>query len=188
MNPIPDVFSIAQVLIRTISRQALTFVKEDQVAEGTRPNGYRLSNGCDSGGIEPIQSSRTDIDNIGRGGEGGHASKKLLERLASLLKGAATAGELASWVSSMLRTAVQYRPWLPWQAFAEELRELVASSMKQFVKPACGDEKEAEAKEIAAAASMFAVCELLLAWDAAEVRSNPFCREGKSCLSICMRV
>lgn len=107
--------------------------------------------------------------------EGEGCLRQPREALASrLLRGLPAAGALLSWVSNIVKTAVLYRQWLPWQAFADELRELVLLYIRHPPQAAGGSDKGVgrEGPAAAGAASVFAACSLLLAWEAGEVRRH----------------
>lgn len=93
--------------------------------------------------------------------------RSLFARLRELPAGAA----LGNWVSSIVNTASRYRRWLPWQVFSDELRQLVLLlTEKPMPMDAAGGDDRGMCGQVAIVAAVFAVCELLLAWDAGQVR------------------
>lgn len=177
---IPDVFRTARTLARAISRQASAFITSDPGSRTRHlPNGYHHThNGTDLGSTDPNRPPNCD-DGYGRKcGEGERdATVARLEQprqaLADRLQGAGEPGAAAalkSWISSLVKTAKQFREWLPWQPFADELRELVQVSVWQPPAAMTGGGEGAEEGRVAAIAAVFAACELLLAWEGGEVR------------------
>lgn len=181
----PDVFRTARTLARAIARHASCLVTGAGQGPGAPPlSGYHPAySGGGSGGLELLRPY--SVNGASRGDGGGRSRKQepgVVERLesprgamAGRLQSAPAAGALVSWVSSVVKTAKQYERWLPWQAFADELRELVLLSVRQ--QPAHraggGDGGAAGGKALAAEAAVFAVCELLLAWtERGEVRTD----------------
>lgn len=182
----PDVFRTARTLARAIARRASSLVTGADQGEGTllHDDGYHppYSEGG-SGGLERL---RPHVVNGPRGGgDRGSGRQKTgvvdglespRESLAGRLGTSPAVGALVAWVSSVVKTAKQYERWLPWQAFADELRELVLLSVRQQpgvrqTESARGD--AAGGGALAAEAAVFAVCELLLAWsEKGEVRRN----------------
>ena len=168
----PDVFRTARVLARAIARHASAIVAGNKLNQGERGGGpthhapYPFGSGGGSGAAELLR-----LDRIEREPEGGERLDSPRRALAGRLRGAPAAGALVSWVSSVVRTAQQYRRWLPWQAFADELRELVLLSAPRQSVGGDGDAGRGGALE--AEAAVFAVCELLLAWEEeGEVRTH----------------
>lgn len=172
---IPDVFRTARALARAISRHTFALGTVDQ-GGGMRPdnhssfhvNGDRCSGdteGSRSGCFEDEGSTRRDERKCEK------CLKPPRQALASRLSSLPAAGELLSWVSNVVITAVLYKQWLPWQAFADELRELVLLYIQQPPQAAGGSDKGVgRGHPAASAASVFAACSLVLAWEAGEVR------------------
>eukprot|EP00903_Cladosiphon_okamuranus_P018376 g16903.t2 len=167
----PDVFRTARTLARAIARHASSLVTGAvQGSGGTPPNGYHPAYlAGDSGDLELLRPYSVNTAGGGDGGgdrvqEAGVVGRLEPARraLAGRLQSAPAAGALVSWVSSIVKTAKQFEPWLPWQAFADELRELVLQSVRQHAG-GC-DEDVGAGRALAAEAAVFAVCELLLAW------------------------
>ncbi len=191
----PDVFQTARVLARAIARHASAFVASVRHSQGrgAPPPGalYPPSSDSGSGSARPLRLD-LDLDRVklepvdnGKGKGKGKGKGRLdspRQALAGRLNGAPAAGALVSWVSGIVRTAQQYRRWLPWQAFADELRELVLEllSARRYLVDAVdadvdadGDGGAAGEASLEAEAAVFAVCELLLAWgEEGEVRTR----------------
>lgn len=174
----PDVFRTSRTLARAIARHASALVTgSNQDERAPRPNGYHQPSysGGDSGGVERLRPNFVNGTGVGDGGGDRRrqepAVDELLESprraLAGRLQSTPAAAALVSWVSSVVKTAKQYRQWLPWQPFADELRELVLLSVRQrsVHQAAGGDGGGAGGRALAAEAAVFAVCELLLAWE-----------------------
>ena len=173
----PDVFRTARSLARAIARHASSLV-----AGAGQENRYHPDYpGGSSGGVELLRPYSANGAGGGTGGgRRGQEEPGVVARLESArrvlvgrLQSAPAAGALVSWVSSVVKTATQYERWLPRQAFADELRELVLQSLRQQ-EEADGDDGDAGGgRALAAEAAVFAVCELLLAWaDKDEVRTG----------------
>lgn len=187
-HQVPDVFRTARTLARAISRHASALISSDLSDAGGQPighHGYLFDAGF--GGVESRGDDFTNGDNAnGRrgGGEAEHAVdgglKPPRQALAGRLRGAPAAGALVSWLSSIVKTAEKYRQWLPWQAFADELRELMLLSVRQRARAPGGGRGDDKQAPLGAAASVFAVCEILLAWEGGEVRNA--CSIGRSAL------
>ncbi|CAM9873686.1 unnamed protein product [Ectocarpus fasciculatus] len=168
----PDVFRTARTLARAIAQHASSLVtRTTEGEEAWRSNDYhRFQSG--GGAFEGVDPRWPGVvgGNCSRGGE--EASHRQLElprrALAGRLQRAPAAAALTSWVSSIVKTVKQFRRWLPWQPLADELRELVLRNarqqpVKQLVTG--GERDETERMTLAAEAAVFAVSELLLAWD-----------------------
>ncbi|CAM9799813.1 unnamed protein product, partial [Ectocarpus sp. 13 AM-2016] len=168
----PDVFRTARTLARAIARHAsalVTRTNQGQEAWRTNDNHCFQSGGGGFEGVDPRWPSVVG-GSCSRDGEGaGHRQLELPRRaLARRLQHSPAAAALTSWVSSIVKTVKQFRRWLPWQPLADELRELVLQNARQ--KPvrqlvSGGERKETEGRTLAAEAAVFAVSELLLAWD-----------------------
>ena len=162
----PDVFRTARTLARAIARHASSLVSGAGQGPGApQPNGngyhptYPGSGSCGLGLLRPYSANGGGDGSGSREQEPGVAERLEPARgaLAERLQSAPAAGALVSWVSSVVKTAKQYERWLPWQAFADELRELVLRSVRQQTEGGDGG-------ALATDAAVFAVCELLLAW------------------------
>lgn len=174
----PDVFRTARALARAIARHASSLVTSATPGPGAPPpGGYHPAaySGGGAGGVALVRPY--SVSGAGRGGGGGGGSRTqetgAVERLewpggslAGRLQSAPAAGALVSWVSSVVKTAKQYGRWLPRQAIADELRELVLLSVRQQPVHSAegGGGDAAGGRALAAEAAVFAVCELLLAW------------------------
>lgn len=186
-NSFPDVFRTARALARAIARHASALITGAGRGPGAPPpNGYHQAYpGGGSGG--PVLPRPHSVNSASRGGDGGSRAKEpgvvgRLESasgaLAGRLHGAPAAGALVSWASSIVKMARQYERWLPWQAFADELRELVMLSVgppqpSHQADADGGDGDTGGERALAAEAAVFAVCELLLAWaEGDEVRTE----------------
>lgn len=192
----PDVFRTARTLARAIARNASSLVSGAAAGQGLGAplldgNGYRSAyrgSGSGSGGLGVLRPYSTNGAGGGDGGGGRGQEPGVADRLepargalAGRLQSAAPAAGalLVSWVSSVVKTAKQYERWLPWQAFADELRELVLQSVRQQAED--GDRGAGGGRALAAEAAVFAVCELLLAWtERDEVRTDGLDVVGKS--------
>lgn len=184
----PDVFRTARVLARAIARHASAFVASASgSARHSRGRGAPPSGAfylpppppCSGSGSGAAGSIRLD-----RGKQEPMDNERLdspRQALAGRLQGAPAAGALVSWVSSVVRTAQQYRQWLPWQPFADELRELMlVLLMLSARRNHHGDADDGDGgvdatggASLGAEAAVFAVCELLLAWgEEGEVRTR----------------
>ncbi|CBN78757.1 expressed unknown protein [Ectocarpus siliculosus] len=168
----PDVFRTARTLARAIAHHASALVtRPNQGQQAWRTNDYhRFQSG--GGGFEGVDPHWPSIvgGSCSRGGEGaGNRQLKLPRRaLAGRLQHSPAAAALTSWVSSIVKTVRQFRRWLPWQPLADELRELVLRNarrkpVRQLVSG--GERNETQGRTLAAEAAVFAVSELLLAWD-----------------------
>ncbi|CAB1117932.1 unnamed protein product [Ectocarpus sp. CCAP 1310/34] len=168
----PDVFRTARTLARAIAHHASALVtRTNQGQEAWRTNDYhRFQSG--GGGVEGVDPRWPSVVGGGcsRDGDGaGHRQLELPRRaLAGRLQHSPAAAALTSWVSSIVKTVKQFRRWLPWQPLADELRELVLRNARQ--KPvrqlvSGGERNETEGRTLTAEAAVFAVSELLLAWD-----------------------
>lgn len=176
----PDVFRTARTLARAIAHHASALVtRTNQGQEAWRTNDYhRFQSG--GGGFEGVDPRWPSVvgGSCSRDGEGAcHRQLELPRRaLAGRLQHSPAAAALTSWVSSIVKTVKQFRRWLPWQPLADELRELVLRNARQ--KPvrqlvSGGERNETEGVALAAEAAVFAVSELLLAWDeGGEVRTD----------------
>ena len=144
-----------------------------------RANDYRRFFSDDvSGGVEPFQLYTANGDSDYRGAAGEREPLVIGElesprrALIGRLGGVPQAGAFVSWVSSLVKTVKQYRRWFPWQPFADELRGLLRGVREQ-PGPAAGrgDGGGVGRRDAApaAAAGMFAACELLLAWEGVQV-------------------
>lgn len=167
---IPDVFRLSRTLAKVISQDASSHVIS-LVRHGQLPNGsHRLQ-------CEGISRSARDIAN---GATGFFQDTGCLEadaRVSSLeeprqaligrLRGLPGADALRSWVSGMAQTVRQFKEWLPWQAFADELRELLQHNVQK------GNGTQAD--PVAATAAAFALCEMLRAWEDVEVNCQDRC-------------
>lgn len=177
----PDVFRTAQTLARAIAIHASYLIHRG--SPGVRSP---LTQGY-AGGFGGIEFSRPssyvacdDGSSCGTSKQGFQADGRLeapRRALAGRLQKSPAAPVLISWVSSIVKTVKEFRRWLPWQPFADELRELL--SARQHPAPdqtgGGGGGAAAEGKTFAADAAVFAVCELLLAWEeAGQVRTNHF--------------
>lgn len=176
----PDVFRTARTLARAIAQRASALVTNgnNQGEQGPGSNGYQTPY-PGSRGYDVAELLRPDFVNGNSNGDGGGNSRQGVgaaerlepprQALAGRLQSTPATGELISWVTSVVKTAKQYRQWLPWQPFADELRELVLLSVRQRSvqeAAACGGDGEgAGGRALTAKAAVFAVCELLCAWE-----------------------
>eukprot|EP00752_Nemacystus_decipiens_P015153 g13499.t1 len=180
----PDVFRTARTMARAIARHASSLVHFVHFADaagrgpGVMPlligNGYHPAYPGSGSGVPGLLRPYSAIG--ADGGEGGGNWRKepgVVQRLepargalAGRLEGVPAAETLISWVSSVVKTAKQYQRWLPWQAFADELRELVLQIVRQQAEGYDGAAGGGggTGRTLAAEAGIFAVCELLLAW------------------------
>ena len=174
---IPDVFTTARTLARAISRYADFLVTSSPHGEGQPVNGNPRFH---SDG--PSMGARGNLSNLANGAkdslhyagipqDGASGSSEQPRRaLFARLRGAPPADALDSWVSSIVQTVRQFREWLPWQAFADELRGLLQLSVRE--PPARGMDWEGratQAEPVAAVAGAYAMCEVLLAWEGVKV-------------------
>ncbi|CAM9243868.1 unnamed protein product, partial [Hapterophycus canaliculatus] len=170
----PDVFRTARTLARAIARYASHLVtRGSQGVRSTVTNSYFSQSAAGFGNVElPGPTSFVAHD----GGPSGGTRTQEIEAdgrldtprraLAARLRKSPAAQALVSWVPSIVKTAKQFRPWLPWQPFAEELRELLSVREHLVAEQAGGGSGAvAEGNTLAAEAAVFAVCELLLAWE-----------------------
>lgn len=175
----PDVFRTARTLARAIAQRASALVttSNDQGERDPRSNGYQAPYpGGDDGVAELLRPHFANGNIKGDGGgnsrQGVGAAERLgspRQALAGRLQSTPATAALIAWVSSVVKTAKQYRRWLPWQPFADELRELVLLSVRQRSVQEAGaggaDGQEAGGRALALDAAVFAVCELLCAWE-----------------------
>lgn len=177
-NSIPDVFRTARTLARTVSRHAFATVTGGE-GDGAGANGHHpFRRDCDFGSVESIRRSYSNGDGRDRreGTEQEHAVDGTLEpprrALARRVPSALRTGALMSWVSSLVTIIRQYRQWLPWQAFADELRDLVLLSVRRTVQTGGAHQNGTGEGPPASAAALFAACELLAAWEGGAVRTE----------------
>ncbi|CAM9924413.1 unnamed protein product [Scytosiphon promiscuus] len=173
----PDVFRTARTLARAIAKHASNLITRG--SQGIGPplmDGYYSQSAGGFGGVEvtrPVSFLPYDTGpTVGASRQGGAAEGRLeapRRALAERLQRSPAAPALASWVSSIAKTAKQFRRWLPWQPFADELRELLSARQRLVPEQQAGGDggAEMEGKTLAAEAAVFAVCELVLAWEEA---------------------
>lgn len=161
-----------------MSREALALTIGD-TGDISVSNSYRsaLSFGHSSG-ARPLRVIGATLDRHGDpdrdSGEGSASDESLgppRQELYKRLERAPGAQALVAWASSLIKTARQYVKWLPWQPFAAELRQLLLLDMRESVEGRTGASRQrgAHGPTNAAAATVFVVCELLLAWEGGEV-------------------
>lgn len=146
---------------------------------------------ADRGSAEPFLFLRDNDDSGNRGAAvekeqptavigqlGGATRRPVIDQLEpprraliGRLRRVPEAGALVSWVSSLGKTVEQYRQWIPWQPFADELRGLLLLGVREQPRTAAGrvDGGGGGRGDAAATAGVFAVCELLLIWQGEQV-------------------
>ena len=196
LNLIPDVFRTGRTIARAVSRHASDIIIADGQGDDSRANDYHRrfcaddgsggvesflryqANGdvaADRGSVEPFLFLRDNGNSGNRGAAvekeqptavigqwGGAPRRAVIGRLRRVPE----AGALVSWVSSLGKTVKQYRQWIPWQPFADELRGLLLLGVREQPRVDGGGGGRGDA---AAAAGVFAVSELLLAWQGERV-------------------
>lgn len=166
----PDVFRTARTLAQAVSRHGSAIIMGgSHVTNG--PVRFHAGNGSFVyTSPHPRQIQRENEHNSDNSGALAPPRRALAGRLGSV----PAVGALQSWVSGVVKTAARYKRWLPWQAFSDELRQLVLLQTQQPVPPAMdGCEGGSMGDGVAAVAATVAVCELLLAWDGGQVKTMP---------------
>lgn len=162
---IPDVFRLSRTLAKVISQDA-SFHVNSPVRRGELPNGSHRFR------CEEVSSCARDIANGTKGfcqdtgcleaDEGVSSLKEPRQALIGRLRGLPGADALRSWVSGIAQTVRQFKEWLPWQAFADELREVLQHNVRK--------ENGTWGDPVAVTAAAFALCEVLRAWEDVEVK------------------
>lgn len=184
----PDVFQTARTLARALTRRASSLAG---VTDCVGRNGFRDAHDFPVSDFD-LRSKvsdfkeraitgmqRKDIVGVVPDDSLPPARRALAGRL-SAQTGLSNHRVLESWVTSVAKTVARYKRWLPWQVFAQELRETLlqqfqspsslssSSSSSAYIK----DGKGLPHGDVAAEAAAFAACELVAAWNGQEVRQR----------------
>lgn len=169
---IPDVFRLSRTLAKVISQDA-SFHVISPVRCGEVPNGSHRFR------CEGVSSCAHDIANRTKGfcqdtgcmevDEGVRSLEEPRQAMIGRLRGLPGSDALRSWVSGIAQTVRQFKEWLPWQAFADELGEALKYNVRR------GNEAWADPVAATATAAAFTLCEVLRAWEDIEVNRQYLC-------------